>query len=219
MKQTVAYTVLVGSLRSGQFAWGRVASDAPDEVTSGKAIDALVDALATDLSRNIPVSVGFAAPLAIPLRDDPANLTAARAGESGQVWSSGAGPSAITNGIVEAVWIFTKLKAKLEKEPPAFLGLDTWKAIGRGVFVHELLLSERPKGFKADALAEHAARQVLGALDRMRSPRDPEPVINVIGAALVRAGWAHDARMLESPPIVVPIDTAPAPPQTAKATA
>lgn len=203
MHSLAAYCVEVGSLKTGRFAWARHAQDDTGAPATGTEIEALVERLADDLDHNRPVALGFTAPLTVPVREDPTMLTAARAGEGNRSWSAGAGPTALATGLVEATWVLRALKERLTAEPPVFVGLGGFRALGRGLFVWEAFLDGKTRDADAADDAAAAVTAFLDRLDTLEAPEPDEPVVSLIGTALLRTGWVHDARALSEPVLVV----------------
>ena len=103
------YAVDIGSTLSGAFAWARVYSNAPNQVSTSHCITHLAKSLRSDLTKGLSVSLGFEAPLFLPVPLHSQDLSRARDNEGNRSWSAPAGLSVATLAIHQISWLFRNL--------------------------------------------------------------------------------------------------------------
>ena len=94
----------------------------------GTDLDRCIDALARSLKHG-PLALGFEAPTWVPIRMDPARLTAARNGECdhgiSRPFSAGAGSTVLVIGLVVVPYVLARLRKQV---PKARATLD-WRSL------------------------------------------------------------------------------------------
>lgn len=193
----------IGSVKSGRFGWaGTDATGAT--LGKGRDMEGLVDAVVQTLDAGRPCALGFEAPLFVPLRDDPPQLTAARRGEGNRPWSAGAGCGALATGLVQVSWLLRAIRGRVAEKVDAFTDWSSFAEEGRGLFVWEAFVTGagKPKGARwphvADAMA--GAGAFVAALPDPTSSNvvDESRVFSLLGAAMLRTGWKDDPAVLSS---------------------
>jgi hypothetical protein len=199
-KNLVVYAVDIGSVKKGRFAW------ASSRQTDGTDMRDLAHAVALDLKTRKAVALGFEAPLWVPLADEPLALTKGRDGEGNRAWSAGAGSGALATGLVEVAWILGEVRKRVVS---ASVHLD-WSsfecAAGGRLFVWEAFVSGAAKGSGHVDDAQIAVRAFQKALPEPAARclvRPRGPVISLIGASLLRAGWSSALDLLGAPCLVL----------------
>lgn len=134
----VTYAADVGAVHKGAFAWARVSDDRRPVVGEGvEAMDGLVHALCADLEAGRRISLGWEAPLFVPVRDDPHELNRARgAFERTRAFSASGGTGALVTGLVELAHLGRRLPAPLRTlaASEVFAGVvNVWEAFVSGV--------------------------------------------------------------------------------------
>ncbi len=188
----------IGSPMAGRFGWAAL-----PEPRTGSSIPELIEIVAKALTLG-PVSLGFEAPLWVPMRADVMTLTKARAGEGTRSWSAGAGAGVLATGLV----VIPRILSGIRKAAPfAVASLDFKKPPSRPgeLFLWEAFVSGKDKGDSHEADALIAARAFKRACVNLPDFQklSPEPCLNLLGAALVRTGWTSDLRILEAETLVV----------------
>jgi hypothetical protein len=169
-------------------------------------IEAVADALATG-----PVALGFEAPLIVPFRNDTRSYNRARAGEcvpgrASRPFCLGPGAYVTTMATVVVPLVLQHL---YRLAPDISFTLD-WttppRAPGQLLFF-EAFVSDQPKGRPDPHVADArlAARHLLAQFQegRVETALGDEPWLNLLGAALLRAGWTTDLTVLAAPVLVV----------------
>jgi hypothetical protein len=179
--------------------------------TDGTDLDDLITAIAQAL-RTGPASLGFECPLFLPLRDDPLKMTSARAGESGpglapRPFSAGPGPTVTVLGTLVACYVLTRLRPLA---PHAQVHMD-WRIPPTEpgqLLIWEAFVTNQRKAHDTRHV-EDARLAVDAYLTRMVDPRictssvvEPN-CFSLIGAALLRTGWATSAHVLAEPCLVI----------------
>ncbi|MBX0330825.1 hypothetical protein K2Z83_24510 [Oscillochloris sp. ZM17-4] len=203
--QLQIYAVDIGSEKKGRLAWCRLSSHADTEVTAGTSLAALANLLKADLRDRHPIAIGFECPLAIDLRDDPAELTSARTGEGNRAWCAGAGSGALAVGLAQCAWLFEQLAGVAEPVRLTFCWaeLESGKA---NFLVWEAFVSNKQAGHThtGDALAAARAFQQGTVIDGgPPSSISFKKPYSLAGAALLRAGLSTDLALLRQPCLVV----------------
>lgn len=201
------YCADVGSVAAGNFAWSGRPVGASS--LSGRTMPELAEAVAKDLNADCRVALGFECPLFVPLRDQPARLTAARLGDGNRSWSAGAGCGALTTGLVQVVWLLREIRRLVRTGCPAFVDWDDFSVVSSGLFVWEAFVSGVSKGTGHLADAELAvvafARAITKPTLASTISVDAE-VYSLVGAALLRSGWSVDVALLTKPCVVVRVE-------------
>lgn len=191
------YCADIGSVRKERFGWARLVGE---QAHLCNDIGALVDDIASALTKGRKVALGFECPLWVPVRKDPQYLTAGRRVDKNRPWSAGAGAATLATGLTEVVWILDELRRRLKKQgtplPSVHLDWTTFKGADSGVFIWEAFVTGKAKasGSAGKSHAEDAliACQKLAA--RLQTPAEeckPEHrVLSLIGGAILWAGWA-----------------------------
>lgn len=206
----VVYACDVGSTRSGAFAWVRAdLGQDGDEFTGSQDIEALADALVADLATGRPISLGFEAPLFIPVPDDPSELSAARPGEGSSSFSAPPGLAVATLGLHQLAWILRRIQPagglyQLTFDP------DDWDATDSNP---ALLLWEAFVSGTAHS-SDHLADAATACQAFVAFTDDPttaatvtaETPISLAGAAALWSGWRSDIGVLEQPALVLKPD-------------
>ena len=169
--------------------------------SQGKIIDECVAELAVVLDEGA-LALGFEAPTFVPLHRDSTNLTRGRKGERDRAFTAPAGSAVLVSGLVVVPYVLDKLRARA---PTATATLD-WKTPldARG----HMLLFEAFVSHQAESNDDPHIRDAKLAIGKFREAmRDPlafqsaidEPsCLNLVGAALLRTGWATDLNILSS---------------------
>ena len=203
MQNLVVYCADIGSIAKGNFGWSRRPTDSAGE--TGTDIRELADRVARDLNDGFPVALGLECPLFVPLPDDPNNLTKARNGDGQRPWSAAAGTAVLAMGITESVWILRRIRSAVPPNIEAFLDWGEFNTNPEGLFLWEAFVSSTAKG------SSHTADAMIGIDAFIASLPDitaasairEVSVISLIGAALVRTGWATDPQILSQGCVVI----------------
>ena len=161
---------------------------------------------------NGPLALGFEAPMFVPIRTDPERLTAARSGEFGKglpsrPFSASAGTTVLVTGLVVVSYILNTLRPLV---PEAIATLD-WRSplAGPGrLMLFEAFITDQRK--TTDTRHIEDAHLAIAAFQRgMRDPANfqssvEEPIcLSLLGAMMLRTGWATDPAILSRPCLVV----------------
>lgn len=185
----------VGSIKAKKFGWAARLSDGRSLL--GQDIEEFAGSIADEIKRARKVALGFECPLFVPMRDDPVLVNGARKGEGNRSWSAGAGTGALATGLVEILWVMNRVKHILGQPPIAevdwarFLSTDS-------VFLWEAFVSSKAKGGGHSDDANIAIQHFLAALPdpSVKSAIEEEPILSLVGAAALRAGWCDDVSIL-----------------------
>ena len=195
------YCADIGSISGGKFGW---AGKSRGWNASGASIEELGRSVARDLDDGSPVALGFECPLFVPFVADASRLGCAREGEGARPWSAHAGASSLATGLVQVAWLLHRIKQDAAQRHAAFLSWADFAIDYRGLFLWEAFVSAASKreGHIADASAA-----VDAFIEALPSPRscvqcDGAPY-SLIGAALLRTGWATSVTVLSEPCVVI----------------
>ncbi|MEO8501260.1 MAG: hypothetical protein ABI565_10120 [Vicinamibacteria bacterium] len=194
----------IGSIAKKSFGWASAHSSGAD-VKKHHDIRELVVEVANALTLGRKVALGFECPLFVPLPGDPNRLTAAREGEGSHPWSAGAGCGALATGLTESAWILIEIRARFAGVVPAFLNWRRFQASPSGLFVWEAFVTGEAKA----ASHSNDAAVAVGEFCRVSADLDganaikADRVFSLIGASLLRSGWACDLGILSEPCIVI----------------
>lgn len=167
--------------------------------------DAFVEAVGAIL-REGPVALGFEAPMFVPVRDNPRDLTKARGGEGNRPFTAGAGATALVTGLMVTAYILSHLRAKV---PTANVTFD-WRSPlhGTTLLLFEAFVSNQKKDgdnrhIEDARLAAHAFRRGMCEPAAFESSISEPACLNLLGAVLLRTGWTVDLNVLAHPCLVV----------------
>lgn len=186
-------------------------SMAGPRTAEGTDIDQCVAELTTVL-RDGPVALGFEAPMFVPLRQDAANLLAARIGECGEgianrPFSAGAGPTALVTALVVVPYVLSRLRAGVP-DAKATLNWQSPACRSRELLLFEAFVANQQN--PDDTRHVQDARLAVAAFQRgMQDPARFESSVveptclSLLGAMLLRTGWTEDVAILSEPCLVV----------------
>lgn len=196
----------VGSVDGGNFGWAIL--DMPDdleETPKNASITEFADALVDRLREGRSVALGFECPLFIPVRDDPKDLTKARDNEGSRAWSAGPGTGSLVTGLTETVWVFSRVRDRIDIEPPVTFDWEVFQDMEGGLLLWEAFISGD------DKVGSHHGDAAAAVEFFCKGLPDPEElnmieesnVFSLVGASLMRAGWDVDRDALEASTLVV----------------
>ena len=193
----------IGSVKAGRFGW--FGADPDGRPVPGHSIEELANAIAAIISRGMKVALGFECPMYVPLRDEPMQLTKARAGEGNRSWSAGAGCGALATGLVEVLWLLEKIRANTPVSATAFLDWKAFESSNGGLFLWEAFVSGKAKGSGHAHDAEIAVQTFRAALPNpeLANAIYEENVFSLVGASMVRSGWSANIQHLSEPCLVI----------------
>lgn len=193
----------LGSVARGNFGWfGRLTTG---QSASGTDMPKLATAVSDRLNRGEVVALGFEAPMFVPFRDDPARLTKRRNGETNPNWIGGPGSAVLATGLAQVPWILREMKSKMKVTGRPTLRWEVFAAGEANLLLWEAFVSGSAKGrdHVDDArIAVNAFRKVLP--NPVQKNAISEPVVTcLVGAALLRTGWASDVGLLAESCLVI----------------
>jgi hypothetical protein len=194
----------IGSVAKSRFGWASLSTER-NEFRSGTDIEVLVSQVAERLNSGDAVALGFECPLYVPLAHKPVHLTSARRGEGNRPWSAGAGSGALATGLAEVPWILRAIRARMSLPRPAFVRWDQFEDSGMGLFLWEAFVTSTAKrdSHANDAVAAvERFRDALPNAARSHALKDGE-VFSLLGAAMLRTGWAADLSLMATPVLVI----------------
>lgn len=195
----------VGSPKSAGLGWW-ISGPEPQ---GGGDVDRCIEAVADALARG-PVALGFEAPMFVPLRSKPSDLTMARKGEGNRAFSGGAGGGVTTIGVLITAYALAELRKRV---PDAVPTLDWRKPRWRAgdLLLFEAFVTGRKRAKTAPNRHVDDARDAATEFLRHGAPsavpnaiEDPTTAwLNLLGAALLRTGWTTDLAVLDAACLVV----------------
>jgi len=204
------YCADIGSVKAGHFGWARLCAGASSEFSGIRdSPGGLAAEVAKDLRLGHPVALGFECPLFVPLPEEPTALTAARPGEGDRPWSAGAGAACLATGLTETIWILERIKGALDRPSNAFLNWGEFQRAGSGLFLWEAFVTKAAKRSSHQNDAEAAVEYFDSLFPNIAESNAIQctRVRSLIGAALLQARWSTDLRLLETPCVVLRVDS------------
>ena len=193
----------IGSVMNGNFGWfGRLSDGTTVE---GIDIAAFATTLASRIDLGERIALGFEAPLFVPLRTDPLEITRARNGETTPNWIGGPGAAVLATALAQVPWILRDLKSKVSVAARATLEWSEFASERADIFLWEAFVSGPAKGASHIRDAEVAVRAFVAALPNPPAANaiHEETVISILGTAMLRTGWSMDLNLLQSPCLVI----------------
>lgn len=206
MTDVVVFACDVGSTRSGNFGWARVAQDNGGlSVSGGKWIDRCVQALLEDAREGRSLALGMECPLFIPVPNESRILSRGRKGEGNRSCFAPAGGYVAILGLHQLAFI---LKKMLGSGMVPVLEAERWVNERKTVLFWEAFVSGKvhSKDHCRDAATAATAfmRKLLsGKLSTDVPAEGPGEVLSLVGCALLWAGWPGQVNFLRKPVLVV----------------
>ena len=197
--------IVVGAIDVGapkNIGWAILSGD---DVEHGGDLDGFIVKFAK-ASAGKPSALGFEAPMFIPHGRPLQKLTSQRNGENGKPWSAGAGATVSTIGLAIVSHVLAGLREHGCK-PHATLDWKSWPK-NDDLLLFEAFVSgdnhAGPGEHWKDAL--NAAQGFVAALPELDAANavSEDNVLSLIGACMMRTGWAEtDCRLLSHPCLVI----------------
>lgn len=211
------YAVDIGSVPGKNFGWAE--SSRKPSPKSNSSIEALVEALAHDLHDEKPVSLGFEAPIFVPVPEDSRELGKRRVEDpKDRAWSAGAGAAVMSTGVAQITWIIRWLVQNAEGPWTSNVTVN-WSDFSRagapGLFLWEAMVTGDAKASKSDPLHNSLdAKKAVESFDRLKSSGIKRlenetgrsgPHFSLVGAALAANGLGGGSaiKTLSAAPVVV----------------
>ena len=201
----IVYACDIGSVKSGTFAWARNAS-LQNTPTASNDIDDLIANIVRDSRSGLAISLGFEAPLFLPIPDDSTNLNSGRTGESSRSMFAPVGAAVTTIAVHESAWILRRLRASLPAKMQ--LSMDwrpAWHSPPQKLFVWEAFVSSTAHSDTHERDAATAVQYFLdneNDLDSVNAVTCDNP-LSLIAAAALWSNWLSDHRDLHSTCLVL----------------
>lgn len=193
--------------RRNNFGWA-YRKFSVNNIQTGTSIYELIEIIAEIISNNSKLCLGFECPLWLPLSEDPSNLTKKRAQEGNRPWSAAAGACAMSVGIVQASWIFSKIKEKLpNKTINSYFDWNNFLNSSDGVYIWEAFVTGKAHAATHVEDAENAVKafiKINSAKDAKSEDLIQSKNIPIIAFLLKMANWQISAsEIIVTPQIVV----------------
>jgi hypothetical protein len=193
----------IGSVTRNNFGWfGRLT----DGVTiEGTDIAELGTAVARRINLGRYVALGFEAPMFVPLRADPLEITRCRVGETTPNWIGGPGGSVLATALAQVPWILGDLKSKISVAAKGTMDWEEFASERANLFLWEAFVSGSAKGSDHIRDAEAGVKAFVAALPNpLAANAINEPAVtSILGAALLRTGWSEEVRILHQSCLVI----------------
>jgi hypothetical protein len=193
----------IGSVRSNNFGWfGRHEEGTTEE---GSDIAALGTAVANRLDSGRNVCLGFEAPLFVPLRSEPLEMTRCRAGETSPNWIGGPGAAVLATALAQVPWILRDIRSKTRATPSATMNWEEFQSRSATLFLWEAFVSGPAKGANHIRDAEVAVNAFREALPDpvLANAITEETVTSMLAVAMLRTGWSVDISLLRQRCLVI----------------
>jgi hypothetical protein len=196
--------IVIGAIDVGapkNIGW---AIHAGGETETGSSLDEFIERFGK-CSDGKPSALGFEAPLFIPHGRPMNKLTSQRKGDNGRPWSAGAGATVATVGLAIVCHVLAGLREHDPKRE-AVLNWNSWPN-NDDLLLFEAFVSGSnhagPGEHWKDALnAANGFAQALPGLDVANAVSEAN-VFSLIGACMMRSGWAEAGGNLLSEPCLV----------------
>lgn len=200
----IIYAVDIGSVKSGNFAWARLANH-NNQINSDTSIENLVKSIIKDIAQEKYICLGIECPLFINLPSNPVLLTSARVGEGSRPWSAGAGCGSLATGLSETLWLFSELKLISSNSIVTTFELDDLIKGSANLFIWEAFVTSKSKGNthcedSIIAVKKFAEKLQTGLVETDVSVENP---FSLVGASLLRSGITSNIDVLKKQCIVV----------------
>jgi hypothetical protein len=199
----------IGSPRRKNLGWSIVGPDCSE----GTDLNDCISKLAAALKKG-PLALGFEAPMFVPMREEPTELTMAREGECvngvNRAFSGGPGAAVTVTGLVVVPFVLSKLKTECPKAQ-ATIKWHSRPFLPGQLFLFEAFVTNRGPGqpelnchIEDAKLAAQKARGGLLETAKLDSDVTTEPAsMSLLGAMMLRTGWTKDPSILAEQCLVV----------------
>jgi len=205
MENLRIYAVDVGSVGKGHFGWARKPSKDINP-TKFSEIQTLADFLSKDLSKGLPVALGFEAPLFIPIPHNCEELGKRREMDpSDRAWSANAGACVLAAVSAQMPWILREVSRKVSTPFTCFLSWDKFKAKKEGLFIWEAIVTKEAKGKDHidDAfIAIRAFKKFLSCPSNFQQGKNSS-FLNLAACALLLSGLSRKISLIKESCLVV----------------
>lgn len=198
----------IGSPAKGNLGWWIQKLGKPSG-KGGTNVDECIAAVGRALKVG-PVALGFEAPMFVPMRNSPKDLTKPRNGECengvNRPFSAGPGASVLVTGLTVVPYVLARLreqargKARMAwrkplKQPGQLLLFEA--------FVTNQKRKDKTRHVDDARAATHAFFRKLPLANCRSDVESDAKDFNLLGAAMLRAGWTDSIQMLCEPCLVV----------------
>jgi hypothetical protein len=210
-QKRIIYACDVGTTKAKSglqsFAWARLNPD-DGAIHASRHIDKLIQQLESDIRQGYSISLGFEAPLFIPVPENWQDLSKRREGEGNRPWSASSGAHVTTLGIHQSAWILKKLHESSSGRCEFTLDWRRWwPPSGHQpiLFCWEAFVSgkahsdDHTKDAATAADFFHCHEQKL---EEIREVKAKCP-ISLIGAVALWSGWVRDLKFIHEPTLVI----------------
>jgi hypothetical protein len=167
----------------------------------GSLIEELITKLVPHLQRG-PCALGFEAPMYIPYRSKPNELTRGRTIEGNRPWSAGAGAAVLATALAVVPFVLRSLR---DAAPGLNVHFDCQALTQKAgeLFLFEALVTGNAKGNDHQDDARIAAEAFQAACAQWPPKIEDTSVFNLLGASLLRTGWSADPALLSRSCLVI----------------
>jgi len=203
----IVYACDVGSTKSGSFGWARVTLDSTSSPRGGENIEDLILNISSDLDTGRGVSIGFEAPLYMPVPNSSEDLSSGRKGEGSRSMFAPAGGYVTTLACHQAAYILREL-SDFQSDYELTLNAEDWiQEEGQSLLVWEAFVSEEAHAEEDDHKRDAATAAVFFRendqnLEDMNAVTS-DSILSVIGSAALWAGWTEDTDILHEDCLVL----------------
>ncbi len=195
----------IGSPKKGNIGWAVDGTMTKTGNDLDEGIRVFADAL-----KDAPLALGFEAPMFVPMRDKAVCLTKGRNGEGNKAFSAGAGATVLVTSTVVVPYVLRGLR-KAVPDAVATMKWQGWPHDGtmsRQLLLFEAFVSGRQPHIDAAKSAAQELNKRLKTGNPIKSDVavgdvDEDESFNILGAMMMRTGWAKGTDVLEQPCLVV----------------
>lgn len=203
----IVYACDVGSTKSRRFGWARVTIDSTSSPKGGEDIDILVSNIFSDLDKGRSVSIGFEAPLYMPVPNSSEDLSSGRKGEGSRSMFAPAGGYVTTLSFHQAAYILREL-SDFQSDYELTLNAESWiQEEGQSLLIWEAFVSDEAHAEEDDHKRDAATAAIFFRendqnLEDMNAVTS-DSVLSVIGSVALWAGWSEDTEILHDDCLVL----------------
>lgn len=202
--ESVVYACDIGSVKSGSFAWAR--NDAIKSTpTASVDINVLIAAISRDVMNGFNVSLGFEAPLFLPVPNSSCRLNSGRNGESSRSMFAPAGAAVTTLAVQQTAWILRRLRDSLPLNTSLTFDWINRESKPNQLFIWEAFVSGSAHSTTHERDAATAVQfflQNMADLNAVNAVTCENP-FSLISAAAIWSGWLKDIAFLHCPCLVL----------------
>lgn len=213
LENLIVYCIEIGPAKHpgmSTFGWARFGKTKVLGRPNYSSLESLGDDFHQAMSKKVPLAIGFSCPLYIPFRENhPYELTKKRDGDGKRFWSEGAGVTNLVTGLVEIMWLISKINKFNKHLSKVYHPCLEWSKFeaGKGlpIFFWEAFIRGSSNTVTPHEQTLKAAEEFAASINNLPNPEKfhSGPILSLIGTAILHSRWSKDLSLFHTKTVVV----------------